>query len=72
MNLKELIAALSSIYEIYGDISCVQIDMDEKINTFEILPKVKYEQDNALLDFTDGKLSLKYLSNPVLLINPQL
>ena len=46
--------------------------MDEKINTFEILPKVKYEQDNELLDFTDGKLSLKYLSNPVLLINPQL
>lgn len=72
MNLKELIAALSSIYEIYGDIPCVQVDMDEKINTFEILPKVKYEQDNELLDFTDGKLSLKYLSNPVLLINPQL
>ena len=44
----------------------------KKINTFEILPKVKYEQDNELLDFTDGKLSLKYLSNPVLLINPQL
>ena len=30
MNLKELIAALSSIYEIYGDIPCVQVDMDEK------------------------------------------
>ena len=71
MNLKELIAALSSIYEIYGDIPCVHVDMDEKINKFEILPKVKYEQDNELLDFTDGKLSLKYLSNPVLLINPQ-
>lgn len=72
MNLKELIASLSSIYKIYGDLPCVQIDMDGKINPFEIQPEVKYEQDDELLDFTDEKLSLKDLTGPVLLINPQL
>lgn len=72
MNLKELIASLSSIYEIYGDIPCVQIDIGGNINSFEIQPEVKYEQDDELLDFDNENLSLKDLTGPVLLINPQL
>ena len=71
MNLKELIASLSSICEIYGDIPCV-IDIDRNIYPFEIQQEVKYEQDGELLDFNDEKLSLKDLPNPVLLINLQL
>lgn len=72
MNLKELITSLQSIYEIYGDIPCVQIDMSGNINPFEIQPEVKYEQDDELLDFNDENLSLKDLSDPVLLIHQQL
>lgn len=72
MNLKELIASLQRLYEIYGDIKCVQLDGDGNINPFEIQPEVKYEQNDELLDFDDENLSLKDLTGPVLLIEPQL
>lgn len=72
MNLKDFIASLESIYEIYGDIPCVQLDMGRNINPFEIQPEVKYEQNDELLDFDDENLSLKDLTGPVLLIEPQL
>ncbi len=71
MNLKELITSLRSIYEIYGDIPCV-LDVCGNIYPFEIQPEVKYEQDDELFDFNDANLSLKDLSDPVLLIKPQL
>lgn len=71
MNLKELITSLQSIYEIYGDIPCV-LNIGGKIYPFEIQPEAKYEQDGELFNFNDANLSLKDLSDPVLLINPQL
>ncbi len=50
----------------------MQLDIGGNINPFEIQPEVKYEQDDELLDFDNENLSLKDLTGPVLLINPQL
>ena len=41
MNIKELIASFQSIYEIYGDIPCVQLDMGRNINSFKIQLEIK-------------------------------
>lgn len=72
MNLKDLIASLQRLYEIYGDIKCVQLDGDGNIKPLEIQPNVKYEQYDELFDLYDERLSLKDLSETVLVINPQL
>lgn len=61
MKLKELIVSLQRLYEIYGN-----------INPLEVQPDVKYEQCDELFDFYDENLSLKDLSEAVLVINPQL
>lgn len=52
MNLKELIASLSSIYEIYGDIPCVQLDGDGNIKPLAYV----LDESRAI-----GVPSLKYL-----------
>lgn len=72
MKLKELMASLQRLYEIYGDIKCVLLDSDGNINPLEVRPDVKYEQCDELFDFYDERLSLKDLSEAVLVINPQL
>lgn len=70
MNISELIASLQRTLDIYGDIQCVLLEGNGNITPLDGQPVVKYEQEDELLDFTDEKLSLKDMSDPVLLINP--
>lgn len=46
------------------------LDSDGNINPLEVQPDVKYEQCDELFDFYDERLSLKDLSEAVLVINP--
>ena len=71
MKVNELIASLQRSLEIYGDIQCVLLVDDGSIMHLDSKPTVKYEQGDELFDFNDEKLSLKDLSDPVLLINPR-
>lgn len=70
MKVSELIISLQRSLEIYGDIQCVLFGDDESIKPLNSEPMVKYEQDDELFDFDNENLSLKDLSDPILLINP--